>query len=336
MFVCIPEHQARRVSYHDLGVAVDYLTNCSAKELLFLAMLDPLPPSFLRVRVHSDDAAVRRSEHHDFAVVGGSELRGEGGTREVRVLKVVVHVRNNVHDSLCFMVVLPDSEASPVANRDEVYVDLTIARRIDNDFGDAQFAEDYCAIFDNSSLLDINNGQVAFFSDGGCNEELAAVAECHRLNSVAEEADFVDQLVLHQVVQIDERAAMAARLSLRRSQDPFSRVTSQRRKSHLRVYQDSLWVTSPRAFNNDLVVQSVGDHARGWRPEQIVMHTTEAIVAIHCEGLNDLALSFFHDLWPLFDFDVHVERLADADELIERKLARINLLVVVLGDTRGI
>ena len=66
------------------------------------------------------------------------------------------------------------------------------------------------------------------------------------------------------------------------------------------------------------------------------MHTTESIVAIDREGLNDLALSFLHDLWPLFDFDVHFERLADADELIERKLARINLLVIVLGDTSGI
>ena len=185
-------------------------------------------------------------------------------------------------------------------------------------------------------MLDINNGQVAFFRHGGGNEELAAVAECHRLNSVAEEADFVDQLVLYQVVQIDECTAMAARFSLSRSQDPLPRVTSQRRKSHLRVYQDSLWVTSPRAFNNDLVVQSVGDHARGWRPEQIVMHTTESIVAIHCEGLNDLALPFFHNLWPLFDLDVHLEATADTDELIERKLALDNLLIIVLGDASGI
>ena len=83
-------------------------------------------------------------------------------------------------------------------------------------------------------------------------------------------------------------------------------------------------------------MQSVSDHASGWCPEQIVMHTTESVVAIYCEGLDDLALAFLHDLWPLFDFDVHLERLADADELVEGKLTLINLLIIVLGDTSGI
>lgn len=83
-------------------------------------------------------------------------------------------------------------------------------------------------------------------------------------------------------------------------------------------------------------MQSVSDHASGWCPQQIVMHTTESIVAIHCVGLNDLALSFFHNFWPLFDFDVNLEDIADTDELIEVKLALINLLVVVLGDTSGV
>ena len=66
------------------------------------------------------------------------------------------------------------------------------------------------------------------------------------------------------------------------------------------------------------------------------MHTTESIVAIDCEGLNDLALAFLHDLWPLFDFYVHFQLFADADELIKRKLALSNLRVIVLGDTSGI
>ena len=167
MFVSIPEHQARRVSNNDLGVTVYNLTNSCCEDLLFLAMLDPFPPSIptflLWVRVHSDDAAVCRSEHHDFAIVGSSEFRSEGSASEVRMLKIVVHVRNNVQDSLRFMVILPDSEASSVTHREEIYIDLAIAGRIDNDFVDAQFAEHYCAILDNGSLLDIKNHHAAFF-----------------------------------------------------------------------------------------------------------------------------------------------------------------------------
>ena len=163
MFVSIPEHQARRVSNNDLSVTVDNLTDSCREDLLFLAMLDPFPPILFWLRVHSDDAAVCRSKYHDFAIVGSSEFRSEGSASEVRMLKVVVHVRNNLHDSLRFMVILPDSEASSVTHREEIYIDLTIAGRIDNDFVDAQFAEHYCAILDNGSLLDIKNHHAPFF-----------------------------------------------------------------------------------------------------------------------------------------------------------------------------
>ena len=80
-------------------------------------------------------------------------------------------------------------------------------------------------------------------------------------------------------------------------------------------------------------MQSVGDESCDWRPDKVVVSTTEAIVAINSDGFDHLALALSRERRAFFDLDIHVDEVFNADELVKAELAVFDLLLVVLCDS---
>ena len=89
-------------------------------------------------------------------------------------------------------------------------------------------------------------------------------------------------------------------------------------------------LAGPGALDDDLVVESVSNHAAGMTPEQVVVSAAEAVEAVDADGLNRFALAFATERRSLLDLHVDIDELFDRDELVETQAFLFLLRVVVL------
>lgn len=64
-------------------------------------------------------------------------------------------------------------------------------------------------------------------------------------------------------------------------------------------------------------MQSVGDHGVARCPDEVVMDTAEAIIAIHGHRFDYLALAISRESWASFDLTLNSTDFSDANVLIE-------------------
>ena len=62
------------------------------------------------------------------------------------------------------------------------------------------------------------------------------------------------------------------------------------------------------------------------------MHSAEAIIAIHGDRLNRLALTFDSEQGPFLQLHVDIDKIFDAHELVEAQVALDDLALIELRD----
>lgn len=91
------------------------------------------------------------------------------------------------------------------------------------------------------------------------------------------------------LVNVNQGCALRISLTLCDCQDLVSLQKCQARKPHLRLAKYFLLTILCRLLD-DLVVERVNNEALVWTPNQVIVHTSEAVIAVDYLRLNHFAI----------------------------------------------
>lgn len=193
---------------HNLSMSVNDAANSLRENEFLLAMFKPVKLALgIGCGVDGCDRSISCPKNNEFTLMGRWKSSGEAGTRKVSVLQVLIHLWLDIQDSLELNIVLPDDEVSLLADSHEINIVLRRVVGVNDNLVDTLVTKDRSTSLTDKSRIDIQHDQAVLFRDRAGNKETTTVAESHRLNTVAEESNLVQKLVLRNVKQVDDCVA---------------------------------------------------------------------------------------------------------------------------------